>query len=371
MKNENKLKSAKSKDKPGIFDLTWEEWRDFAVQSGEKPFRGQQVYEWIHKKKVYDAGKMHNVNESFRSRIKSEMGERRLKALAVTGEMADETIKVLWQEPGGKRFESVWLRKDGRATACISTQAGCTLNCVFCMSGQVPFTGNLTAGQMVEQVYAMEEMFGEAVTNIVFMGMGEPFYNYDASLKAAHLFHDTRGMNLGSRKITISTAGVLQPLQTYIENREPFNLALSVHTFDPVKRAVLMDVQKRNPLSAILQLLHDNLDRMRQKQVTFEYVMIHDFNISDEDAHLLNRYARQLKARVSLIPLNTDCGELKRPTEQEMEQFSLKSRSSDLQVYNRMSQGLEINAACGMLSASMDDSDEQPENINATVRQKC
>lgn len=336
----------------GIFDLSRQEWLEFAASQGEKPFRGKQIYEWIHKKKVFDLEAMTNINRYFLEKVKENLGGERLKVVAVTGEPHEETQKVLWEDGRGKRFESVWLRKQGRNTACISTQAGCTLNCIFCMSGQVPFQGNLTAGDMVEQVYAMEELFGEPVNNIVFMGMGEPFYNYDESLKAAHIFHDTNGMNMGSRKITISTAGLLQGIKTYIENSEPFNLAISIHTFDPKKRSVLMDVEKRNPLHEILDYLEDNLHQMRHKQVTFEYVMIKDFNMSEQDAKMLNNTARRFKARVSLIPLNTDCGDLERPSFDEMERFSLQARSKDVQIYNRMSQGLQINAACGMLSAS-------------------
>lgn len=340
----------KTDRKPHLLDLTLPEWKQAFEEAGQKSFRGVQVFGWLHKQRIYDPRKMGNISKHAVEFLEKNFHNDMLKSVDRT-QSGDESWKVLWQDEKGRRFESVWLENKGRATVCISTQAGCSLNCEFCASGQVEFQGNLSSGQMLEQVYLMEKMASQKATNVVFMGMGEPFHNYDDTLRAAYNLHDSHGGNIGARRITISTAGVLPAMKKYYENDEPFNLALSVHTLDPEKRAQIMDVEKRWPIADVITYLKKQHSRLQKHFITLEYVMIPGLNMSRQDALLLGKTTRSLSGKVNLIPLNIEFQGYRRPRQDEMLAFQEAVISTGVQAYNRASQGSEISAACGMLRA--------------------
>jgi len=337
---------------PHILDLTLDQWHDFALGAGEKKFRGEQVYRWLHDKRVAKIDQMQNLPAGFRELLKQSFIEPAGAVVAHTKDgLGNEKILFDFR---GKKVEAVLLTNGERYTVCISTQAGCSLDCEFCCTGKVEFQGNLSIGEILEQVYQIEKLAGNRITNVVYMGMGEPFYNYDATIGSAMILHDTLGMNLAARRITISTAGVLPKIRRFFEQNLPFNLALSVHSFKPRVRVELMDVEKFWPLESIIDYLAGQY-RLTGKGVTFEYVLIKDLNMGDDDAALIVKAAKKLHAKVNFIPLNFETDKLKKASKEEMEKFQREVTSKGVLAFNRMSQGEKIQAACGMLRAEHHD----------------
>ena len=248
-----------------------------------------------------------------------------------------------------KSIEAVWIVSPRRRTICISSQAGCTLNCSFCATGTLPFLGNLPAWQIVEQVYELIRIRGERNSNVVFMGMGEPFHNYENVIKAARILHHPEGLNIGARHITISTAGVIPSIERFITNREPFNLAISLNHSDPAGRADIMDVDKKYPLDKLIQAARA-YTRALDRRITFEYVMIPGVNMSDDNLRRLIKIGRSVRCKINLIPLNTTLQGWRRPTADEAHRFQGALLEAGLTVFNRGSPGKDINGACGMLA---------------------
>ena len=248
-----------------------------------------------------------------------------------------------------REIEAVWLVSPRRRTVCISSQVGCTLNCRFCATGTMVYRGNLETWQIVDQVYELIRRKGEAVTNVVFMGMGEPFHNYENVIRAAHILHHPEGLNLGARHITISTAGVIPSIERFIKDREPFNLAISLNHANAAERGAIMDVDRKYPLDKLLEVAR-RYTRTLDRKITFEYVMIPDVNMGPENAARLVKIGRSVRCKINLIPLNTNLQGWRRPTAAEIEEFQSTLLDADLPVFNRGSPGKDIDAACGMLA---------------------
>ncbi|MBX7056666.1 MAG: radical SAM protein [Leptospirales bacterium] len=248
-----------------------------------------------------------------------------------------------------RRFEAVWLVSENRRTICISSQLGCTLNCSFCATGTLEFRGNLETWQIVDQVYELIRRRKETISNVVFMGMGEPFHNYENVLRAARILHHPDGMNLGARHITISTAGVIPGIERFIQNREPFNLAISLNHPDPEQRGEIMDIDRKYPLRELL-IVARRFTRELDRRLTFEYVMIPGVNMGPSELRQLIKIARSVRCKVNLIPLNTDLHGWRRPTEEESSSFYSALLDAGVMAFNRGSPGRSINGACGMLA---------------------
>jgi 23S rRNA (adenine2503-C2)-methyltransferase len=249
-----------------------------------------------------------------------------------------------------RSFESVWIVSKERRTACISSQSGCTLNCAFCATGTLPFSGNLEAWMIVDQVYElMHARPGERLTNVVFMGMGEPFHNYDNALRAAHILNHPHGLALGARHITLSTAGVVPMIHRFIEEKQPFNLAISLNHPDPEQRSQIMDIDLKYPLEELLDAAR-RLNRELHRPVMFEYVMIPEKNMDASSLKRLIQIARRVHCKINLIPLNTNLQGWRRPTDEEVAEFQQGLRSAGILAFNRGSPGREVNGACGMLA---------------------
>ncbi len=248
-----------------------------------------------------------------------------------------------------KSIEAVWIVSPKRRTGCISSQAGCTLNCSFCATGTLPFLGNLPAWQIVDQVYELIRRRGERNTNVVFMGMGEPFHNYENVIKAARILHHPDGLNIGARHITISTAGVIPSIERFITNREPFNLAISLNHVEPDARGEIMDIERKYPLDKLLQAARA-YTRAMDRRITFEYVMIPGVNLGPEHQRRLIKIGRSVRCKINLIPLNTTLQGWRRPTGDEIHKFQSGLLDAGLSVFNRGSPGKNIDGACGMLA---------------------
>lgn len=336
-------------NKPEILSLTEEELANILVADGHKKFRAQQVFQWLHLKQVFDVRAMTNLKAEFQDYLTEKFAFPDFKILTETKSAADQTAKYLFAF-GSKQVESVWLPYENRQSICISVQSGCSLDCSFCATGKISFKGNLTTGQILSQVYGMQQLYDRRITNIVFMGMGEPFYNYDNALKAAQLLSHQHGMNISRRRITLSTSGVLPGIQRFIEEKQPYRLALSLHSVFAEKRRQIMDIEEKYPFEAVLEYLREKRGEMQQGQLMFEYIMIDGINIFPEDAKELARWAKLLRAKVNLIPMNTAFNGMHRPSEEKIYDFWRRLVEQEVVAVNRKSPAKDIEGACGMLA---------------------
>ena len=326
------------------------------AELGQPRFRAVQAFRRINRHLATDLDEFSEFSRELRAELKDLDA---LPDLAMTHSSLSEdgTEKAIFDagsykaragdEP--KQIEAVWIVAPKRRTICISSQVGCTLNCTFCATGTLPFLGNLPTWQILDQVYAFIRHRGEKPTNIVFMGMGEPFHNYENVIRAARILHHPEGLNLGARHITISTAGVVPSIERFIQDREPFNLAISLNHPDPKKRADIMDVNRKYPLDLLLKTAR-KFTKALDRRVTFEYIMMPGVNLSPNHSRQLIKIARSVRCKVNLIPMNTALAGIRRPTADEAEDFYARLADAGIAVFNRGSPGKDIDAACGMLA---------------------
>jgi 23S rRNA (adenine2503-C2)-methyltransferase len=264
----------------------------------------------------------------------------------------------------GQEIEAVWIPGGDRRTVCISSQVGCSLDCTFCATATLQFRGNLEPWQIVDQVYALERLRGERASNVVFMGMGEPFHNYDNVMRAARLLHHSDGAHIGARHITISTAGITPGVERFTAEKEPWNLAISLNHPDPQARAAIMPITLRHPLPELLEAAR-RYTLERRRRITFEYVMMAGVNMGPREVEQLAAIGRTMRCKINLIPLNTapraapapavpgmpaKITGSRRPTPEEANAFHRALVDAGLQVFDRGSPGREVEGACGMLA---------------------
>ena len=328
------------------------DWKKYLIEKGYPEYYGKSIFSWLHEKKVEDPQKMSDLPKKLRDALQEDFSFSSLTLVGKKKSIEDQVVKFLWRRENGSLIESVWLPYPNRISVCISVQSGCTLDCSFCATGKLPFRGNLSRGEMLEQVYKMQKIMGIPVKNVVFMGMGEPFYNYENSIKAAHLLHHPFGLQLGKRRITLSTVGIFPRIKQFVEEKEPFQLAISVHALFPKKREELMPIERKYPILEILEYLYEKRKLLRKNQLTIEYILIPGWNMYPEDAKRLIYWAKRLNTKVNLIPLNTSFEGFRRPTQEEIDAFWYRLYQGGILVFNRRSPGYKIQAACGQLAAT-------------------
>ena len=335
--------------KQEILSLTEEELAAVLVADGHKKFRAQQVFQWLHLKQVFDVraddqpqGRVSGLPHGEIRVSRFQDPERNDIPLGSDGEISFRIRE--------KQVESVWLPYENRQSICISVQSGCSLDCSFCATGKIAFKGNLSAGEILTQVYGMQQLYDRRITNIVFMGMGEPFYNYDNAIRAASLIGHQHGMNISRRRITVSTSGVLPGIKRFIEEKQPYRLALSLHSVFADKRKSIMDIEEKFSFLEVLEYLREKRGEMQQGQLMFEYIMIDGINIFPEDAKELARWALALNAKVNLIPMNTEFNGMHRPADEKIYEFWRALVERGVVAVNRKSPAKDIDGACGMLA---------------------
>ncbi|MDH4200752.1 MAG: 23S rRNA (adenine(2503)-C(2))-methyltransferase RlmN [Spirochaetia bacterium] len=336
--------------KPHLLSLTLPEWEEYITNIGHKNYRAKQIFEWLHQHTEMDLSKFSNVPDAIKKHLINDFSMEHAKIIKQI-KSDDGTEKILFSLLDGKFVETVWLRLHNRNTVCVSTQAGCSLYCQFCMTASGKFMGNLSTGEILEQIYTFKRVTGEAVNNVVFMGMGEPLMNYENTIKACALLNSDFGLNIGARRITVSTAGVLPGIKKFIENAEPYNLALSLNSMNSDIRSQIMDIEKKWPISDIIDYLAQNRIFMRKNKITLEYILIHGLNMSFEDAVDVSQVAHRIGAKVNLIPLNHEFNGYMRPDDDMIQKFWQLIKNNNVEVFNRVSQGYDIRAACGMLKS--------------------
>ena len=319
--------------------------RDFAVEHGEKPFRGPQVLRHLWLNPAASFAAMTDLPAAFRGLLDEHFTIPRL-SLATRQTSSDGTEKFLFRLDDGEFIETVAIPEGSRLTLCISSQAGCALQCAFCATGAMGFTRNLQMFEIAGQVREMKLLDPpKQVTNIVFMGMGEPLMNWKAVDPALTVLNSPAGLGIGARHITVSTVGVLPGIVALGERPEQFRLAISIHAPNDELRQSLMPINTRYPLASVIEA-----GKVFDRRVTFEYVMLGGVNDAGEHASQLAALARECRAFVNLIPLHPGgAGDFTPSPPEQIHWFARRLRAAGVEVAVRKSRGMDISAACGQL----------------------
>ncbi|WP_119071794.1 23S rRNA (adenine(2503)-C(2))-methyltransferase RlmN [Aggregatilinea lenta] len=343
--------------KPSIYDLSLAELTHALAGWGEPAFRARQVWEWLYQHKVDRFEAMANVPRALRDRLDAAYSVGTLLLVAEIKSSDGHTVKRLLELPDGQMIESVLMEYDGnRRTACISTQAGCAMGCVFCATGQMGFSRHLTPGEIVEQavVFARQlEAAGERLSNVVLMGMGEPLHNYDATLEAIARLNDEAGLNIGQRHITLSTVGLVPAIRRFADENLQIGLAISLHAATDEERGKLLPINRRWPLADLMDAIRYYIDTTGRR-VTFEWALIAGENDTAEQADRLGQLVRGLKCHVNLIPLNpTESYAGQPPDPARIEAFQQRLHDYGVNSTVRVRRGIDIHAGCGQLKADV------------------
>ncbi len=337
-----------------IRQLGYTELEDFLLSLEEKKFRANQVWEWLWQKGARSFADMTNLSKELRQKL----GENfMLPALAVhaTQHSADGTVKIGFKTHEGHLCEGVLIPTESRYTACVSSQIGCSLSCRFCATGYIDRKRNLDFDEIYDEVVLLnqecERIYGKKLSNIVFMGMGEPLLNYKNVLKALERITSEDGLGMSPRRITVSTAGVAKMIRQLGEDKVKFKLALSLHAANDEKRNEIMPVNETNNLKALVEALN-HFYRETKNEITLEYILFNNFNDSTRDADELIKIYRQVPADlVNIIEYNPiDFAKFEKPTEKRMTEFMDYLAKHKVNARLRRSRGKDIDAACGQLA---------------------
>jgi len=330
--------------------LTRADLRDWVEANlGERAFRGDQIFQWLHQKRARSFDEMTNLSASQRERLEADCHIGGL-VLEEVLESQDGSKKLLLRTSTGDRIESVIIPMEDRTTQCISSQLGCKIGCDFCLTARMPLRRNLTAAEIVDQVLWARHVLGpEArIHNLVYMGMGEPLDNYDEVVSSIRILLDDKGQNFSSRRITVSTSGVVPKLETFGHD-VPVNLAVSLNASHDEQRTRLIPINKVWDIDALLGALR-RYPLQERRRITMEYVLLDGVNDTEEDARRLTKLLRGLRCKVNLIPFNPWPGApYGRPTLERVEAFGRIVRDAGYSTTVRYSKGEDIGAACGQL----------------------
>jgi 23S rRNA (adenine2503-C2)-methyltransferase len=349
-------------EKTNLTGLLPDELESFLTDHGEKPFRGQQLFRWLYQKKAESFDEMTNLSKSLRQKLGQIAEIGHLKCINRQSSQETVATKYLFQLKDGYHIESVYIYEQGRHTLCISSQAGCALNCSFCATGRLGFQRNLSAGEIVDQVIHVERDLQRELTNIVFMGMGEPLNNYDNAIKAATLINHNEGLAVGARRIVISTAGIVPAIYRFTKEEQRFRLAVSLNAAIQAKREEIMPVSKRFPLVELAEAMRAYSRKMREL-VTIEYVLIRGFNDQPEDIAALKQLLKGMRCKLNIIPYNETAGKYRRPSVEQVDRFYNEARDIGVPMNIRWSKGDDIDAACGQLAVKESPSTNHKEQV--------
>jgi 23S rRNA (adenine2503-C2)-methyltransferase len=340
-------------DKKDIRLLSKEELTDLVVRWGEKSFRAKQIWEWLWVKSAHSFAEMSNLPKQLRSQLDNELTILPI-ATDQSQRSSDGTIKSAFRLHDHELIEGVLIPADDRMTACVSSQVGCSLSCRFCATGYMDRKRNLDPGEIYDQVVAIDQQAKEnyqvPLTNIVFMGMGEPLLNYQNVLKGIDRITAEDGLHMSPRRITLSTAGIAKMIKKLADDEVKFNLALSLHAANDQKRNQIMPINETNSLEALTEALQYFYHKTKNK-ITFEYIVFYDFNDSIEDARELWSFAKKVPSKINIIEYNPIREASFKNTEADrLDKFAAFLEKKGLIVNVRRSRGKDIDAACGQLA---------------------
>ncbi len=339
--------------KRAIRNLSLDALKQEMLQHGEPAFRAKQVYEWIWKKSVRSFDAMANIPKTTREWLEAEFDLQ----CVTTAEMqvsSDRTIKSSFALYDGHLIEGVLIPTRERMTACVSSQVGCSLTCSFCATGYMERKRNLEAFEIYDQVVLIrdqaQEKYGIPLTNIVYMGMGEPLLNYANVLQSIEMITSSEGLGMASRRITVSTAGIAKMIKKLGDDQVKFNLALSLHAANDEKRNRIMPINESNTLEALSEALRYFYEKT-ENEITLEYIMFNKFNDSVEDAKELYEFARRLPCKINIIEYNPiKQADFVNAEADALAKFTAFLESKKMIVNVRRSRGKDIDAACGQLA---------------------
>ncbi len=339
-------------DKKDIRSLSYEELKQEIEQFGEKAFRAKQIYEWLHVKMVDCFDEMTNLSKTLREQLETYFVIPQIKMVERQVSKIDGTNKFLFELDDGNVIESVLMRYKHGNSVCISSQVGCRMGCKFCASTIGGLERNLRPSEMLGEIYQIQKITGERVSNIVVMGAGEPLDNYENFVKFVRLLSNENGLNISQRNITISTCGIIPNMKRLAEEGLQVTLALSLHGSTQEKRKVLMPIANKYELDDVLEAC-DYYFEKTGRRITFEYSLVHGVNDRDEDAVELIRMLRPRNCHLNLIPVNPiKERDFQKPSRQSAENFKNKLEKSGINVTIRREMGSDIDGACGQLRRS-------------------
>jgi 23S rRNA (adenine2503-C2)-methyltransferase len=335
-----------------LLDLSKAQLVDYLAGLNQPKFRADQVWRWLYQHYVDRFGAMTNLPETLRAQLTKKATINPLTPVDSMESSDSCTAKTLFGLADGEKIETVLMRYDKRRTLCISTQAGCAMDCPFCATGQMGFRRNLSVSEIVGQVlyYAQQlATTGDRVTNIVFMGMGEPLANYAAAWEAVRRLNDPAGFGLGARNMTISTVGLVPAIRKMSREPEQVGLAVSLHAPTNELRNVLVPVNRRYPLEMLMKTCHDYLD-VTHRRITFEYALMDGLNDSNEQADQLAQLVKGMLCHINLIPLNpTPNSPYGGSPDERVYAFRDRLQNADISTTIRLRRGIDIQAGCGQL----------------------
>lgn len=340
-------------NKRDIRKLSLEELKAFFVENGDKPFRATQVYEWLWKKACKDFDLMTNLSLPTRDLLKTHFAINHIHVDTMQ-RSNDGTIKNAVKLHDGLIVESVLIPHEKRITACVSSQVGCSLDCKFCATARLKRMRNLSPDEIYDQVAAIKEQselfFNRPLTNIVFMGMGEPLLNYANVLEAIDKITSPQGLNMAARRITLSTVGIAKMIRKIADEGVKFNLAVSLHSAINAKRSAIMPINDTNTLEELADALK-HWYQLTKRKVTYEYVVWKGINDKEEDAQALLKFCKVVPCKVNLIEYNPiDDGEFKQAPEDALHMYMDLLERNGITTRIRKSRGKDIDAACGQLA---------------------
>jgi 23S rRNA (adenine2503-C2)-methyltransferase len=340
-------------NKPSIYSLQLPELKKWLSENGEKPFRAEQIYDWLYKKRISSFADMSNLSKGLRDKLENSFQITTLKTI-IKQTSSDGTIKFLFELHDGYSIETVLMRHEYGNSVCVTTQVGCRIGCTFCASTLGGLKRHLEAGEIVSQVVTVQQALDETnerVSSVVIMGIGEPFDNYDNMLSFLKIINHDKGLNIGARHITVSTSGIIPKIYQFADENMQINFAISLHAPNTELRSKLMPINKAYKLDDLMDAVRYYIDKTGRR-ISFEYGLFGGVNDTVEHAEELSRLLKGLKCHVNLIPVNyvPERNYVRTPRNQIFA-FEKALKNNGINVTIRREHGHDIDAACGQLRA--------------------
>ena len=336
-----------------VYNLTLQDWEEYFVNKGEKKFKGSQVFDWLYRKRVTSFDEMTNIKKDILDMLKKDFT---FKTLSISKVERDTDVnKYLFRLKDCEKVEAVLMNHLYGNSLCISTQVGCNMGCKFCESGRLKKVRNLETHEMIEQILLVEEECGKRISHVVIMGIGEPFDNYDNLIKFIEIINNPKGIELGSRHITVSTCGVVSKIKEFMKLPYQVNLAISLHAPNDEIRNTIMPINKSYPIPVLINTLKEYIQKTNRR-VTFEYILLDQVNDTSECARELADLVKGMNCYINLIPYNeTNNISYKRTKSENITNFYDILKKNKINVTIRREYGSKISAACGQLRSKKED----------------
>lgn len=336
-----------------IYKFTLAQLKTYCIEKGYKPFKAEQIYDWLYRKRVSSFHEMTNIKKEVREVLQKDFTFVHLQVLKV--EKGEDVHKYLFELEDGNKVEAVLMFHNYGNSICISTQVGCNMGCTFCESGRLKKIRNLNVEEMVLQYLQIEEIEKIRITHVVLMGIGEPFDNYENVVSFIHIINEGKGINLGSRHITVSTCGIIPKIERFILDGKQVNLAISLHAPTDELRTKIMPVNKVYPLKDLMKILQKYIQKTNRR-LTFEYIMLKGVNDTKKCAYELAYLVKNMNCYVNLIPYNeTSHIDYKKSRQQSILEFYDILKKEHIAVTIRREFGSRVSAACGQLRANYEE----------------